>query len=217
MLKRNTNYFLATFADIFNSTNFISVKYTLNGPILRQVIRSLGFKLNETVPYDYIAFILQQSFRSLEECAFLLSHILYDSKGLNLTEKKPSNTDNTKNKIYNNKHGLPGLSYHHRGVLHVCWPQNYMKLGELMGIGDLLWRQPDHLLDVVFAVKAAVAWWDVNVTDNIHVGPTNFGSTADLVWTLKNDYSLMEEDREARFNVYRKVCSVLRVRRRAVL
>lgn len=73
------------------------------------------------------------------------------------------------NKVYGGRMGNvdpgDGFKYRGRGLMMVTGRDNYRALGKIMGLD--LERNPDLLAQPVYALLAAIAWWEGNVPDGI--------------------------------------------------
>src|SRR5688572_27279490 len=50
-----------------------------------------------------------------------------------------------------------GLSYYGRGYPQTTWKENYLKSGQILGVGDMFVKDPDLLLQPIWAARAMVA------------------------------------------------------------
>jgi len=73
------------------------------------------------------------------------------------------------NKVYGGRMGNvdpgDGFKYRGRGLMMVTGRDNYRALGKIMGLD--LEHNPDLLAQPVYALLAAIAWWEGNVPDGI--------------------------------------------------
>lgn len=73
------------------------------------------------------------------------------------------------NKVYGGRMGNvdpgDGFKFRGRGILMVTGRNNYRALGKILGLD--LEANPDLLAQPVYALKAAIAWWEGNVPDGI--------------------------------------------------
>lgn len=73
------------------------------------------------------------------------------------------------NKVYGGRMGNvdpgDGFKYRGRGLMMVTGRDNYRALGKIMGLD--LEGNPDLLAQPVYALLAAIAWWEGNVPDGI--------------------------------------------------
>jgi putative chitinase len=143
--------------------------------IFSDTIRNDTFSAGESEIDDFLGQILHESgmLEQLEE------NLNYSAAALMRTWPTRFNSETAishardavkiANKVYGGRFGNTepgdGWKYRARGLIGCTFKDNYIKVGETLGI-DLV-NNPDMLAQPEWALKSAIAWWEGNIPDSI--------------------------------------------------
>lgn len=158
--------------------------------------------------------LLNHCFTNANEMITFLSHVFIETEGLTVFEDPLAYTDPDRARdYYKGLIGNPTESYHGRGLLMIAYPENYLDISRVNGLGRLYLDNPSVICsNIETCVSTSFEAWRKYIKTSKKYNQNNHtGSTREIFKRFKGKEPT-EEDMYVRYQTYYRIATLWNVK-----